>query len=219
MDRLDRNAGRWIERHGGETYASGFVAQPIDATFTLVHRESARRLADDMFDDLLSATRYVRNDVKRFIMEAARIAARSTVVDNTAKQAGRDMMKDLVENHWIRSVRYADGSYRQLGDYSDMAIRTKTAIHFNLGGFDAAPEVDWWECFDGPNCCLESHDVGDLANGLISERATAQAWPISHPRCIRSWGCRPDVVHKTQAKKEQATRAERLEAAQHAVGR
>jgi hypothetical protein len=219
MDRLDRNAGRWIERHGGETYASGFVAQPVDSTFTLVHRESARRLADDMFDDLLSATRYVRNDVKRFIQEAARIAAQSTVVDNTAKQAGRDMMKDLVDNHGIRAVRYANGAQHPLGEYSQMTIRTKTALAFNQGGFDAAPKVEWWECFDGPNCGLTFHEDGEMANGLISDRLTARAWPISHPNCRRSWAARPDIDNKTQAGKEQATRAERLEAAQHAVGR
>lgn len=218
MDRLDRDAGRWIERHGGESYASGFAAQPLDSTFTLIHRESARRLADDMFDDLLQATRYVRNDTRRFIAEAARIAAQSTVVDTTAQQAGRTMMKDLIDNHWIRAVRYADGSYRQIGDYSDMLIRTRTAIHFNLGGFEAGREVVYWETFDGPDCGWSAHDDLRLANGLIVTQDEARGYPIAHPRCRRAFGARPDLANKTQAKDAQSSRKQRESDARHSVG-
>lgn len=227
MDRLDRRTNRWFERHGMEAYAAGFrAAAGPDVSFTLIHDDAARRLADDLYRDLLSATRFVRNDTRRFIQDAARIAAQSTIIDRTAPQAGRDMMKDLVENHGIRAVRYADGSRRTIGDYSDMVIRTKTATSFNFGALDSSPDVEWWEVFDG-NCGWTSHDDINLANGMIVTKEEARAWPIAHPRCRRSFGPRPDLTSKAAAEKAQrsertrlaaARHAERTAAAQHAVG-
>jgi hypothetical protein len=219
MDRLDRRTNRWFERHGMEAYAAGFRHAAPDVSFTLIHDDAARRLADDLFQDLLQATRYVRHDTKRFIRDAAKIAAQSTVIDNTAVQAGRDMMKDLVQNHGIKAVTYRNGAKHPLGEYSQMTIRTKTAIAFSEGAFDSSPGVEWWECFDGPECGLSFHEDPTQANGLIRTRDESRGLLISHPNCRRSWGPRPDVTSKTGALKAQGTRAERLAAARHAVGR
>jgi hypothetical protein len=219
MDRLDEIASEWVAAHGSEPYLSGMRMTGRDLVFTRINRDAAQRLADDMFTDLLRATHYVRRDVKRFIGEAAKIAAESTVVDNTATQAGRELMRDLIDNRGIKAVRFVNGATHHIGDYSDMLIRTKTAVHFNLGAFDGAPEVEWWECWDGPDCGLSSHDDFTLANGMIAERQVAQSYPISHPRCRRAWGPRPDIVNKSQAKKEQAPRVDREADALHAVGR
>lgn len=218
MDRLDRRTNRWFERHGMEAYAAGFRAAAPDLSFTLVHDDAARRLADDLFRDLLQATKYVRRDTKRFIQDAARIAAQSTVIDRTAPQAGRDMMRQLVRENGIKAVTYRNGAKHPLGEYSQMTIRTKTALAFNEGGFDSSPEVEWWECFDGPECGLTFHEDPTQANGLILPRDESRANPISHPNCRRSWGPRPDITSKTGAKKAQGTQAERKAAAEHAVG-
>jgi hypothetical protein len=216
LNRLDRRAGQFFARYGERPYLAG-VAQTTDGTFTAIHHESAKRLADDMFNDLLKATRYVRRDTKRFIAEAARIAARSTVLDNTAVGAGKQMMRKLIDEHGIKAVRYANGAQHPLGEYAQMTIRTKTAIAFNEGSFDGAPEVEWWQCFDGPNCGLEFHDDGVLANGLILPRDESRGFIISHPNCRRSWGPRPDITSKTGARKAQGTKASRKLAAEHSV--
>lgn len=216
MNRLDRRAGQFFTRYGERPYLAG-IATTRDGTFTAIHHESAKRLADDMFDDLLKATRYVRRDTKRFIQAAAKIAAQSTVTDNTAVGTGRDLMRKLIDEHGIKAVRYANGAQHPLGEYSQMVIRTKTALAFNEGTFDGAPEVDWWQCFDGPNCGLEFHDDGVLANELILPRDESRAHLISHPNCRRAWGPRPDIKSKTGAKKAQGTKASRKLAAEHSV--
>ena len=218
MARLDRRTIRWFERRSlFEPYIAGFEAASPDKTFTLFHEQAARRLANDLHGDLLDATRYVRADTKRFIREAARIATRSTVVDRTAPQAGRDLMKALVDDHGIKSVRYRNGATHPLGEYSNMAVRTKTAVAFNDGALDSAPEVEWWEVFDGPDCGWTSHDDVTLANGLIVTRDELRGFPISHPNCRRAGGPRPDITSKSAASKAQASRSEREAAATHSV--
>jgi hypothetical protein len=211
MDRLDESAAVFMQTYGARPYLDGVRA--TGGAFTAVNREAARRLADDTFDDLLTATQYVRADTRRFIQAAGKVAAESTVLGQTAPQAGRQMMRDLIDNHGIKAVTYRNGAKHPLGDYSDMLIRTKTATHFVEGSLDGAPEVTWWEIFDGPSCGFSSHDDIRLANGLIVTRAEVRAYPISHPRCRRAAGPRPDILSKTAAKKKTARKVDRQAAA------
>jgi hypothetical protein len=217
MQRLDIRTARWFDSgKGHDPYLSGFAmtAGPSEP----VNRRAAIRLADDLFHDLLEATRYVRADTKRVIAEAAKIAAESTVVENTAQGAARDIMAKMLRERGIAAVRYANGARHGLAEYSEMVIRTKTALAFNRGTLDGAPDVQWWELFDGPDCGLSSHDDTTLANGLIVERGTVQSYPISHPRCRRAAGPRPDITSERAAKKAQAPREDREADAVHAVG-
>ncbi|MFF3919455.1 hypothetical protein ACFYZB_39715 [Streptomyces sp. NPDC001852] len=50
------------------------------------------------------------------------------------------------------------------------------------------------EVFDGADCGWTSHKDPDKAGGTLRAVEKAAQWPISHPRCRRAFGARPDVT-------------------------
>lgn len=54
--------------------------------------------------------------------------------------------------------------------------------------------VRFMEVFEGPGCGWASHQDPDKATGTLCSIEEAAAWPISHPRCGRAFGPRPDEV-------------------------
>lgn len=199
-DGLDTQAHRWLTTRFPEVYAMG--AEPaVTATgrpfgWAQAHVDAVNELAADAYDDLLAATRFMRRDVKTFIREAARGAARVSIIEgDTARQAGRALARELSERG-ITAVRYSNGARHTIADYSDVVLRTKTAQAFNAGTLNQARAsgVEFFECFDGPDCGLVSHDDGEKVNGRIYPADTAMAYSIAHPRCARSWGPRPDIA-------------------------
>ena len=76
---------------------------------------------------------------------------------------------------------------------ADTIARTERALVY------ANTSIDRYEMYgvthavaiDGPMCGLRKHGVEPYANGKRYTLATARRWPISHPRCVRSWA--PDV--------------------------
>lgn len=181
---------------GADTTAAslGFTVDP----FALVHQSAIQRIVDDLFDDLLKATRFVRRDVKKFIGESAKLVAEAKLRDGeTAIQAGRRLAA-IIDEHGIKGITYADGSRHGIDEYSEMLLRTKTAVAYNEGTFNAASEagIVFYEVFDGHGCGWSNHNDPDIANGQIVTEAEARANPISHPRCQRSFGARPDLTSR-----------------------
>jgi hypothetical protein len=210
LSELDEKAAEWFANELPKIYASGGRATAAalgeQMTWSLVHQAAVKELAEGTFDDLLKATRYVRTDTKRFIRDAGRYWTQLvTTTDRTAQGAAREMFKDLVENHGIHAVRYKDGSRHGLLEYSRMAIRSKSAIAYNVGGLNVGDEfgVIYYECFDGPGCGWTFHGSPDQALGKIVTRDEALGNPISHPNCRRAFGPRPDLRTKKQAKAAQ----------------
>lgn len=195
LDQLEAGTREWMTGDFPEVYRLGATQGGLDFTWTAEHREAVAMLANDTFDDLLAATRHVRRETKAFIREAAQIRTRASALGGrTAVQQGRALASDLAERG-ISAVTYKNGARHPLGEYGSMVVRTKSALAYNTGTFQngSAHGVDWYECYDGPDCGLTYHDDPELANGLIVKAEVAFAWPISHPNCARSWGPRPDV--------------------------
>lgn len=183
--------------HGTGSTAAGAVSVGWD----LMDTASVDRVANGLYWDLLGATENVDRTTKRFL----RAVNRDTQLDRlitgrTADQAARRMAQISQENG-VYAVRYANGARHGLAEYASMAVRTVSGEVYNdtfLNG--AATEgVEWFECFDGPDCGLESHNEGDVADGLIVDARTAHTYLLSHPNCRRSWGARPDVQSQDQA--------------------
>lgn len=201
LDQLDATTRQWIATEFPRVYALGAAQGATDAggaftSWTLVHEEAVNVLANDLFKDLLQATRYVRRDTKRFIREAAKVAVQRTVTgEQTAVGAAREMATRFVRERGITAVIYRDGSRHGLGEYSEMAVRTKSAIAYNEGTLNGAGEfgVKYWEVFDGPECGWTFHDDTEQALGRIVTEHEARSYPISHPNCRRSFGARPDL--------------------------
>jgi hypothetical protein len=50
------------------------------------------------------------------------------------------------------------------------------------------------QVFDSAGCGWTSHKDTDKATGTLRTVEDAAAWPISHPRCGRAFGPRPDAT-------------------------
>lgn len=205
MDDVDRQAREWIRRQLPTVYAAGAEGEATSAApfrWTQIHTEAVAELAADTFDDLLAATAHVRSTTKQLIRTLARQRTAAALVEGqTATQAARDLAR-LLDRNRITAVVYRDGSRHGLADYSQVVIRTKTAVAHNTGTANQlrAAGTEWVEVFDGHDCGLSSHDDPDKVNGTIRRLSTMVRHPVAHPNCRRSWGGRPDITSAEQAK-------------------
>ena len=216
MLRLDVQTKTWLRDRFPTVYRAGARtgAMLADAEFnnwTTLHRGAVQRLAEDLFDDLLTATRFVRKDTKRFIREAAKIATEvKATTGQTAVQAGRQL-EDVLRDRGITSVIYRNGARHGLAEYSGMVLRTKSALAYNAGTLNGASQqggVKFFEIFDGPGCGLTGHGIGPEANGMVVSLDEARGNPIAHPNCQRGFGPRVEVTSRRAARRAAPTREE-----------
>lgn len=206
MDELDDLASAWIRRELPKVYgAGGFdAAAELGLTFgfTQLHTEAIQLLANDLFTDLLAATKNVKASTKSMVRRIVRDKVlESAIVGKTAGQA-RDEVVNFLARHGIHSVVYKNGAKVALDSYADMAVRTKSAVGYNLGTLNQSRDsgVAFMEIFDSSDCGLSFHEDPTLANGMVVDIKTAEQFPISHPRCVRALSPRPDITSKKAAK-------------------
>lgn len=228
MDRLDVEMSDWVSTQFPQTYGAGLLdgaaAAGTSPLWSTVHQEAVEQLAFGVYNDLLAATTHVKDTTKDLIRTLARQEGTTALITGeTAQAAGRKLAKELAENG-IAAVIYKDGSRHGLADYADMNLRTTTALGYNNGTLNAAPTTVFWEVFDGPGCGWTFHEDTEQALGKIVTRDEALSYPISHPRCRRSFGPRPDMnktasaaeklgsVKDSQVASQRAQDAERLAA-------
>jgi hypothetical protein len=207
MAELDSATRVWTSSELVRPYALGAAAGAVElgesaaAVWTMLPEEAISRIATDTLDELLKSTRYVRRTTKALIRAVAKdeILAKLTRGD-TAVQAGK-RVEEILKQKGIHAIRYKDGSRHGLQEYSQMLVRTKTAVAYNLGALEAqeALGIEFFECFDGPNCHWLTHNTGPLALGKIISKDEALEHPISHPSCRRAFGARPDITTKGAA--------------------
>lgn len=198
MERLDKKAADWVAKQFPQVYGMGAAGGAADVgasqvVWTQIQQEAVESLARDLFDDLLAATKGVTDSTKRLVRTIARdeVLAKA-IAGDTAVNAGRQMAKILREKG-IHAVTYSNGAKHGLAEYSQMVVRTKTAIAYNEGALTGAGEVGHFEVFDGTGCGWTKHDDPMTAHGRIVTRDEASAHPISHPGCRRAFGARPDL--------------------------
>src|SRR5690606_19881183 len=223
MDDLDATSREWVSSQFPRAYAAGLVdgaaAAGTSPLWSAVHQEAVQHLAFGVYDDLLSATTHVRETTKDLIRFLARQEGTAALIaGDTATAAGRRLAQEL-SRHSIAAVIYKDGSRHGLADYADMNLRTTTALGYNNGTLNADPTTVFWEVFDGPDCGWTSHDDIDLALGKVVTRDEALAFPISHPRCRRAFGPRPDMNRTATAAERQGSVTPTQVAAQRAQDR
>jgi hypothetical protein len=200
----DEQAVRFSTDQLPRAFLFGAIATTTAAsggTLTGINLDALSHLAGDTYLDLLAATKGVTSSTKTLIRTLTRQHVADVLVrGDTAVQAGRDLRATL-HDQGITAVTYANGTRHGLADYSQMVVRTKSAIAYNEGGFAAltAAGVDYVEVLDGRGCGWTSHDDPDKANGTIRPLEQVRAQPISHPHCRRSFGGRPDVTTAKEA--------------------
>lgn len=211
---LAETGGRFIADRLPEVYALG--GQGAAATiggprfeWNQFHRRSIAAVAEDAFDDVLARTQYMSDDAKRWARDVSRRLTQDGYIEGqTAQDLRRKFAREGAARldaqgipHPITAVQYADGSFRTADDWADMFFRTKTAEVYNLGTINQSRQVGVtrFEILDGANCGLRSHNDVVAADGTIVSAETALEFPVSHPRCRRTFAPRPDLDPTTTA--------------------
>ena len=116
---------------------------------------------------------------------------------------------------------YRNGSRHGIAEYSQVVLRSNTAIAYNKGTLLEGKEqgMKYAIAYDGPECGLTSHQDGRKANNLILPIGQAMQHLISHAQCRRSWGPVPDIASKKQAQAAMAEATYATTAAQDSAQR
>lgn len=153
---------RTIYGLGGDT-----AAADIGVTFawSQIHTAPVAEIAKDTLTPMLAATQHMSEDVKRLVRASSQEAAlNKLLLGQTAVEAGKGLASELVKNS-IAAVVYRDGSRHGIKEYSDVVMRSITAVAYNRGTVEQGEEsgAKYGIIHDGPECCLYSHFLGPRA--------------------------------------------------------
>lgn len=181
-----------------------------------VHERAVTELARRDFEQVAATLRDVAADTRRTMRDLLRETVRREILEGIPGGRGSaDFLAELQRRTGVLTVRYSNGAHHALADWADTAARTEAAKAHNAGGLTEArvEGVTYMEGLDGADCGLSSHEDPTKANGLIVPIETAEAYPLAHPRCARSWSPRPDVRTDEQASRAQPSAADQARAA------
>lgn len=204
QQRVDAEARAFVTRQLPLLYEQG-AQQAAEAlggrfTWTLIHTEALQSLAADSYADFLRRSQEEQRMAAAFY-RAVRAAARREVPllaagNTTALQAASALAERLAAEHQLLYVIYRGGARMPVQAWAESAVLAKSAVAYNAGTLNRAREagVQYMQVFDGTGCGWTSHKDPDKATGTLRSVEDAAAWPISHPRCGRAFGPRPDHV-------------------------
>lgn len=202
--RVDQEAQQFVQRQLPHLYEEGgrTAAETLGVTFTWTtfHRDALQSLAADSYADFLRRSEEAERMASQFY-RAARQAARREVPllaagNMTAKQAAKNLADRLAAEHRIAHVIYRNGARVPVRAWAEAATLAKSAVAYNAGTLNRTRQagVAVVEVFDGSDCGWTSHQDPDKANRTLRSVEEAADWPISHPRCRRGFGPRPDAT-------------------------
>lgn len=109
----------------------------------------------------------------------------------------RDAYERAKERGWGEAAasRAGDRAARQYRSETIARTETKTAQNrSSIEAYRASEVVEALKVWDGDDCGWTGHDDDDKADGKVVSFDEADAYPLAHPRCVRSFG---PVVKKT----------------------
>ncbi|MFE2842553.1 hypothetical protein ACFXKS_03160 [Streptomyces scopuliridis] len=201
--RVEQEARQFVRRQLPHLYEAGgrTAAETLGGNFTWTtfHRDALQSLAADSYADFLRRSEEAERMASQFY-RAAREAARREVPllaagNVTAKQAAKNLAARLAAEHKLTHVVYRNGARVPVRAWAEAATLAKSAVAYNAGTLNRTRQagVTAVEVFDGFDCGWTSHQDPDKASRTIRTVEEAADWPISHPRCRRGFGPRPDV--------------------------
>ncbi|MFD3452783.1 hypothetical protein ACFWVC_11410 [Streptomyces sp. NPDC058691] len=204
QQRVDAEARAFVGRQLPHLYEQGAqaAAEAVGGrfTWTLIHTEALQSLAAGSYADFLIRSQEeqrIAGAFYRAVREAARREIPLLAAGNTtALQAARSLAERLAAEHQLTCVIYRNGARYPVQAWAEAATLAKSAVAYNAGTLNRAREagVQWVQAFDGAGCGWTSHQDPDKATGTLRTVEEAAAWPISHPRCRRAFGLRPDAT-------------------------
>ncbi|MFE7395210.1 phage minor capsid protein [Streptomyces sp. NPDC057557] len=200
--RVDNEARAFVGRQLPHLYQEGAVraAEQVGERFvwTLAHSDALQSLASDSYGDFLRRSQEAGRMAEQWYRRA-RATARTEVPllaagNTTATQAAKGLADELVAQG-LNHVVYRSGARVPVRAWAESAALAKSAVAYNAGTLNKTREagVRMVEVFDGADCGWISHRDPDKATGTLRDVDEAAEWPISHPRCRRAFGPRPDV--------------------------
>ncbi|MQY11443.1 hypothetical protein SRB5_15610 [Streptomyces sp. RB5] len=187
----------WLYQ-AGATQAAAALGQRF--TWSLLHVEALQSLAADTYADFLRCSQEqqrIANALYRAVREAARREVPQLGAGyTTGRQAAKALADRLATDHQLTHVVYRNGARVPVRAWAEAATLTKSAVAYNAGTLNRSREagVTVVEVFDSADCGWTSHQDPDKANRTLRGVEEAAEWPISHPRCRRGFGPRPDVT-------------------------
>lgn len=166
------------------------------------HVDAVTALAQDTYDDLLRASREVgRTSARLQRLVRAAVAARLPAgarAGRSAADIGREIARDL-ERAGVSAITYRDGSRHGVREYADIVARARTAVAYNTGALAQIGRegFELVEVADGVGCGVRSHTDPEKAAGAVWTLVQAGSYPISHPRCQRSFHATTDTARRS----------------------
>lgn len=174
IERLERRMDQWVR------IVMPSLFGPAGSGLT---RSALRVSQADTFDDLMKATSFVKDDVKRASRE---IAKRRTEMQIQQGLSPDDARRKLTKELDSIGLRFVDKSGRawKLNTYGEVVVRTKSAQAYNTGGILRGVEsgVREFKVLDGtgdPICAA--------ANGSTWSAQRCLSNPLGHPQCQRAF--------------------------------
>ncbi|WP_181970573.1 hypothetical protein [Kitasatospora xanthocidica] len=176
------------------------AAASLGRTFawTPAHQDALRALSADTYGELLHRAQESVRTAGAFY-RAARVAARHDLPLLAAHRAGataaaRALADRLAAVYRLDHVVYRNGARVSVRAWAEAAVLARSAVAYNAGTLNAAREygVQHVHVSDGHDCGWTSHPDPDKAARTVRTVEEAASWPISHPRCTRSFGLIPE---------------------------
>ncbi|MDY0816092.1 hypothetical protein [Kitasatospora purpeofusca] len=200
---VDAVIGDFAHREVARLYeeAARAATAGIGRTFewTPTHQDTLRALTTDTYSDLLRRAQETVRTSGAFY-RAARAARRHDLPllsadPGGARAAAQALADRLAATYRLDRVIYRNGTRMPVQAWAEAALHTRAAVATNTGTLAAAREhgITHVEVSDGYDCGWTSHPDPDKATRTLRTVDDAAEWPISHPRCTRAFGLRPDV--------------------------
>lgn len=187
----------WLYQQGAQT-AAAVIGSPF--TWTQIHKDALQALASDSYADFLRRSQEAGRMAEQFY-RAARAAARTEVpllaaMGATDREAAKALANRLLADHQLAYVVYRNGARVPVRAWAEAATLAKSTVAYNVGTLNRTTEagVHYVEVFDGFDCGWLTHTDPDKANATVRSAQEALEAPISHPRCRRGFGPRPDLT-------------------------
>ncbi|XUL89950.1 hypothetical protein ACQ86D_27705 [Streptomyces galilaeus] len=202
--RVDTEARAFVQRQLPYLYDQGAraAAEAVGGstwTWTQPHVDALQSLASDTYSDFLRRSQEAERMAEQWY-RAARAVARKEVPllaagNTTARQAAKQLADELATQS-LTHVVYRNGARVPVRAWAEAATLAKSAVAYNTGTLNKSREagVTYVEVFDGSDCGWLTHTDLDKANGAVRSVEDAADAPISHPRCRRAFGPRPDLT-------------------------
>ncbi|MFJ4595413.1 MULTISPECIES: hypothetical protein [unclassified Kitasatospora] len=129
------------------------------------------------------------------LLTADRAGATTAARSLADRLAAAYRLDRLAAAYRLDRVVYRNGARMPVRAWAEAALAARSAVAHNTGTLNTAREygIHQVEVSDGHDCGWNSHPDPDKATRTLRTVEEAADWPISHPRCARTFGLSPDA--------------------------